>query len=101
MIMVKVICSNKARNTSIPFIVKSLLAPVPTLHNDCSQQVVQADNFVRSPITIHPGSHLLVQFLSSDQVSGLDVESSVLVVYENRFTMQVLLSPVHLCSKAL
>lgn len=66
--IVNVICNTKARNRSIQFIINSFAAPVPTLQNDCSQQVVQADNFVRSPITIHPGSHLLVHFLSIDHV---------------------------------
>ena len=35
----------------------------PTLHSDFSQQAVQAYNLVLSPITMHPGSHLLVQLL--------------------------------------
>lgn len=80
MIIVNVICNTKARNRSIPLIVRSFAAPVPILQNDFSQQVVQAESFVRSPTTIHPESHLLVHFLSTDQVCGLDVESSVLVV---------------------
>lgn len=55
-------------------------AAMPILHNDFSQQEVQAYNFVLSPITIHPGSQILVQFLSNAHNFGGDVELAVLVV---------------------
>lgn len=80
MITVKTAWSTRANRRSISLIVRSLAVPVPLLHRLVSQQAVQAYSLVRSPITMHPGSHLLVQFLSRDHVFGLEVEFSVLVV---------------------
>lgn len=64
----------------------TLPAPLPVLQRDVLQHVVQAYNFVRSPMMMQPGSHLLVQFLSIDHVLNTEVEFSVLVVYEYLFT---------------
>lgn len=86
MITVNIAWSTRASRRSISLIVRSLAVPVPLLHRLVSQQAVQAQSLVRSPITMHPGSHLFVQFLSRDHVFGLEVEFSVLVVQENRFT---------------
>jgi len=47
---------------------------------------VHAYSFVRSPITIQSGSHIVEQRRSSDHILGLDVTFSVLVVYENLLT---------------
>lgn len=80
MITVKIAWSVRASRRSISLIVRSLAVPVPVLHRYDSQQAVQAYSFVRSPITMHPGSHLFVQFLSMDHVCGMEVEFSVLVV---------------------
>lgn len=65
---------------------KLVPAPRPLLQKEVSQQVVQAYNLILSPITIQPGSHFLVQFLSKDHIFIIDVEFSVLVVKENLLT---------------
>lgn len=70
-------------------------SPLPELQYDVLQQDVHAYNFVRSPITIHPDSQLFVHRRSSDHIFGLDVAFSVLVVYENFFTMQMYSSSLH------
>lgn len=62
--------------------VQSLLV----LHKLVVQQAVQAYNFVRSPIIIHPFSHLFVQLRSKDHIFICDVEFSLLVVYEYLLT---------------
>lgn len=54
--------------------------PLPVLHKEVSQQEVQAYSFVRSPMTMQPGSQLTAHFLSSDHIFGELVEFSVLVV---------------------
>lgn len=56
------------------------------LHRLVEQQAVQAYSLVRSPITMHPFSHLLVQLLSNDHIFTCEIEFSVLVEYEYLFT---------------
>lgn len=84
--MVRTAWSMRARKKPISLPVRSAAVPVPVLQKDFSQHAVQADNFVRSPITMHPGSHLFVQLRSRAHIIGSEVEFSVLVVKENLLT---------------
>lgn len=70
--------------------------PSPELQNDVLQHDVHAYSFVRSPITMQPASQSVVQRRSSDHMRGWLVAFSVLVVYENRFTMHVSSDWLHL-----
>lgn len=60
--------------------------PDPWLQRDVPQQDVHAYNLVRSPITMQPGSQCFVQFLSTAHIFSVEVEFSVDVVKEKRFT---------------
>jgi hypothetical protein len=67
-----------------------LALPLPVLQNVVSQHEIQAYNFVRSPITMQPGSQEVVHFLSKAHILGFVVEFSVLVVKENRLTWKAI-----------
>lgn len=57
----------------------TVLALLLILHKLVEQHAVHAYNLVRSPITIHPFSHLFVQLLSKDHIFTCVVEFSLLV----------------------